>query len=213
MRTPTKNIPLLIAPGVIKDYSENKVDTLHVKNLLHLGEDRYLTTLMMKHFPKMKLSFTSEAKCKISNLILNPLGMTSVPDSWEILKSQRRRWINSTVHNLLELVFLPQLCGFCCFSMRFVVFIDLFSTIVQPVGVLYIAYLIYTLATTSDPFPVISVVLLAAIYGFQVIIFILKRQWAQIGWMIVYLISVTFTINYLDAGFFVLSSHIFFLAF
>jgi chitin synthase len=97
--------------------------------------------------------------------------------------------------------------------MRFVVFIDLFSTIVQPVGVLYIAYLIYTLATTSDPFPVISVVLLAAIYGFQVIIFILKRQWAQIGWMIVYLISVTFTINYLDAGFFVLSSHIFFLAF
>lgn len=139
--------------------------------------------------------------------------MTSVPDSWEILKSQRRRWINSTVHNLLELVFLPQLCGFCCFSMRFVVFIDLFSTIVQPVGVLYIAYLIYTLATTSDPFPVISVVLLAAIYGFQVIIFILKRQWAQIGWMIVYLISVTFTINYLDAGFFVLSSHIFFLAF
>ena len=139
--------------------------------------------------------------------------MTSVPDSWAILKSQRRRWINSTVHNLLELVFLPQLCGFCCFSMRFVVFIDLFSTIVQPVGVLYIAYLIYTLATSSDPFPVISVVLLAAIYGFQVIIFILKRQWAQIGWMIVYLISVNFMINHIDAGFFVLSSHLFFLAF
>lgn len=118
------------------------------------------------------------------------LGMTSVPDSWAILKSQRRRWINSTVHNLLELVFLPQLCGFCCFSMRFVVFIDLFSTIVQPVGVLYIAYLIYSLATSTDTFPVISVVLLAAIYGFQVIIFILKRQWAQIGWMLVYLISV-----------------------
>jgi chitin synthase len=118
--------------------------------------------------------------------------MTSVPDSWAVLKSQRRRWINSTVHNLLELVFLPQLCGFCCFSMRFVVFIDLFSTIVQPVGVLYIAYLIYSLVTSNEQFPVISVVLLAAIYGFQVIIFILKRQWAQIGWMLVYLISVNF---------------------
>ena len=74
--------------------------------------------------------------------------------------------------------------------MRFVVFIDLFSTIVQPVGVLYVIYLIYTLATTNQTFPVISVVMLAAIYGFQVIIFILKRQWAQIGWMLVYLVSV-----------------------
>ena len=52
-----------------------------------------------------------------------------LPESWQILISQRRRWINSTVHNLCELVVLSELVGFCCFSMKFFVFIDLVGTI------------------------------------------------------------------------------------
>ncbi|KAJ3108426.1 hypothetical protein HDU97_001133 [Phlyctochytrium planicorne] len=178
VRTPTKNIPLLVAPAVLQDYSENEVDTLHLKNLLHLGEDRYLTTLMMKNFPNLKLSYTPDAKCK-----------TYVPDRWPVLLSQRRRWINSTVHNLVELVMLPQLCGFCCFSMRFIVFFDLFSTVVQPAALVYIVYLIYSVITSPDQLPLISIIMIALIYGLQAIIFIIKGQWAQIGWMLVYLIA------------------------
>ncbi|KAJ3039984.1 hypothetical protein HDV00_011539 [Rhizophlyctis rosea] len=178
VRTPTKNVPLLIAPAMIQDYSENRVETLHMKNLLHLGEDRYLTTLMMKHFPNLKLTFTTDAQCT-----------TTAPDRWSVLLSQRRRWINSTVHNLLELLFLPHLCGFCCFSMRFVVFLDLFSTIVQPAALLYIIWLVYSAVTATDLFPLMSIIMIAGIYGLQVIIFILKRQWAQIGWMVVYILA------------------------
>lgn len=48
---------------------------------------------------------------------------TIAPDDWKVLMSQRRRWINSTVHNLMELIFIDRMCGFCCFSMRFIVFI------------------------------------------------------------------------------------------
>ncbi|KAJ3019246.1 hypothetical protein HKX48_002259 [Thoreauomyces humboldtii] len=178
VRTPTKNVPLLISPSVIEDYSENRVTTLHMKNLLHLGEDRYLTTLMMKHFPNLKLSFTNDAQCR-----------TNAPDQWSVLLSQRRRWINSTVHNLFELVHLPQLCGFCCFSMRFIVMLDLISTLVQPVVLLYIGYLVYSIVANSGLFPLMSIIMLAAIYGLQVIIFILKREWAQIGWMIVWILA------------------------
>ena len=50
---------------------------------------------------------------------------TVTPDDWKILLFQRRRWINSTIHNLGELVFLEQLYSFCCFSMYFMVMIDL----------------------------------------------------------------------------------------
>ncbi|KAJ3357857.1 hypothetical protein HDU83_002985 [Entophlyctis luteolus] len=178
VRTPTKNIPLLISQAVVDDYAENSVDTLHLKNLLHLGEDRYLTTLMMKHFPKYKLSFTPDAQCR-----------TSVPDRWPILLSQRRRWINSTVHNLVELMMLPQLCGFCCFSMRFIVILDLFSTVTQPAALIYIGYLVYSVVATSNPFPLISVVMIAAIYGLQVIVFLIKREWAQIAWMLLYILA------------------------
>ena len=130
LRTPDTHKPLFIANPVIQDYSENRVDTLHMKNLLHLGEDRYLTTLLLKHFPMYKTQFVRDAKA-----------LTVAPDEWRILLSQRRRWINSTVHNLGELVFLDRLCGFCCFSMRFVVFIDLVSTIIQPVTVAYVRFL------------------------------------------------------------------------
>ncbi|TEB29002.1 hypothetical protein FA13DRAFT_1866086 [Coprinellus micaceus] len=54
-----------------------------------------------------------------------------------VLLSQRRRWINSTVHNLGELIFLDQLCGFRCFSMCLIVMIDLLSTVTQPVTIAY----------------------------------------------------------------------------
>jgi len=45
-------------------------------------------------------------------------------------------------HNLGEFVFLERLCGFCSFSMRFVVMIDLLSTLTQPVTVAYVSYFI-----------------------------------------------------------------------
>ena len=44
------------------------------------------------------------------------------------------------VHNMGELVFLEQLCGFCCFSMHFIVIIDLLSTIIQPLSVAYVSF-------------------------------------------------------------------------
>ena len=129
LRTPDTHKPLFISNQLLHDYSENRVDTLHMKNLLHLGEDRYLTTLLLKHFPTSKTQFVRDAHA-----------YTVAPDDWKVLLSQRRRWINSTVHNLGELAFLDQLCGFCCFSMRFVVMIDLVSTIIQPITVGYVRF-------------------------------------------------------------------------
>ncbi|KAJ3309903.1 hypothetical protein HDV04_005533 [Boothiomyces sp. JEL0838] len=178
IRSASKNIPVLVAPSILADYAENTVDTLHKQNLLHLGEDRYLTTLLLKHFPRMKTKFAAEARC-----------FTVAPDRWAVLLSQRRRWINSTVHNLLELILLEQLCGFCCFSMRFIVMLDLFATFVQPATILYIGYLVYAAITSTEQFPLLSIILIAAIYGLQVIIFVLKREWQHIAWMFIYLLA------------------------
>jgi len=170
--------PLFVSKEIIQDYSEIRVDTLHMKNLLHLGEDRYLTTLLLKYHSKYKTKYIFRAHA-----------WTIAPDSWTVFMSQRRRWINSTVHNLIELIPLQQLCGFCCFSMRFVVFLDLLSTIVAPVTVAYIAYLIVLLGISSNVVPLMAFVLLGAIYGLQAIIFITRRKWEMIGWMIVYIFA------------------------
>jgi len=170
--------PLFVSKEVVDGYSAIRVDTLHMKNLLHLGEDRYLTTLLLKHHPTYKTKF-----------IFNAHAWTIAPESWAVFLSQRRRWINSTVHNLIELIPLQQLCGFCCFSMRFIVFIDLLSTVIQPVTVAYIVYLIVWLSLDTSIIPFTAFILLGAIYGLQIIIFVLRRKWEMIGWMIVYLLA------------------------
>ena len=178
LRTADKGRPLIISDKILREYDVGNVDTLHKKNLLSLGEDRFLTTLMTKHFPYMSYKFIPDA-----------FASTAAPETWSVLISQRRRWINSTIHNLAELVFLDELCGFCCFSMRFVVFIDLFGTIILPATCAYLGYLIYKVATHQGQFPLISVVMIAAVYGLQAIIFIIKRQWQHIGWMIIYILA------------------------
>ena len=122
-------VPILANPDVVEHYSENVVDTLHKKNLLLLGEDRYLSTLMLRTFPKRKQVFVPQAVCK-----------TTVPDTFSVLLSQRRRWINSTIHNLMELVLVRDLCGTFCFSMQFIVFIELIGTLVLPAAIAFTFY-------------------------------------------------------------------------
>ncbi|KAL1305423.1 hypothetical protein AAFC00_002308 [Neodothiora populina] len=171
--------PLFVSKEIIDDYSVVRVDTLHMKNLLHLGEDRYLTTLLLKYHPKYKTKFIFRAHA-----------WTIAPDSWAVFMSQRRRWINSTVHNLAELVPMAELCGFCCFSMRFVVILDLISTLVQPVLVAYLVYLIVRIAENPSAIPVTSFVMLGAVYGLQALIFIIRRKWDMVGWMIIYILAI-----------------------
>ncbi|KAJ9049493.1 Chitin synthase, class 6 [Entomophthora muscae] len=170
--------PLIISNSVIQEYSENVVDTLHKKNLLHLGEDRYLTTLILKHFPSYKMKFTPDAQCK-----------TVAPDQFAVLLSQRRRWINSTIHNLFELIFLNEMCGFCCFSMRFVVFLDLIGTLILPATVIYLVYIIVAASTGFQYISTISVIIMCSTYILQALIFILKQQWQHVGWMVFYLLG------------------------
>lgn len=56
-----------------------------------------------------------------------------------------------------------------------------------PAVVIYLGYLIYRISSHSGPFPLISIVLIASVYGLQALVFILRRQWQHVGWMIIYI--------------------------
>ncbi|KAJ3370194.1 Chitin synthase, class 3 [Allomyces arbusculus] len=171
-------VPVLANPDVVEEYSENVVDTLHKKNLLLLGEDRYLTTLMMRSFPKRKMVFVPQATCQ-----------TFVPDEFKVLLSQRRRWINSTIHNLMELVLVRDLCGTFCISMQFVIAMELVGTVVLPAAITFTLYLV-VISFFTTPVPVIPLLLLAAILGLPgLLILITTREVEYIFWMLIYLIA------------------------
>jgi len=171
-------VPILANPEIVEQYSENVVDTLHKKNLLLLGEDRYLSTLMLREFPKRKMVFVPQATCH-----------TIVPSEFRVLLSQRRRWINSTIHNLLELVLVNDLCGIFCISMQFVVFMELIGTMVLPAAMIFTYYLIIN-AIFSSQKHIFTLCLMAAILGLPAILIALtSRKVKYILWMFVYLLA------------------------
>ncbi|KAF9007978.1 glycosyltransferase family 2 protein [Cyathus striatus] len=174
-------VPLIIKPEIVKEYSQSEVTTLHQKNLLLLGEDRFLTTILIRTFPNRKMMFLPQARCR-----------TIVPDTFSILLSQRRRWINSTIHNLMELVLVRNLCGTFCFSMQFVVFMDLLGTVVLPIAIVLTYTLIVGMAITPPKSfeEAIPLMLLIAVLGLPaVLILITTRKVIYVFWMLIYLIA------------------------
>ncbi|ORX83151.1 hypothetical protein K493DRAFT_320303 [Basidiobolus meristosporus CBS 931.73] len=174
-------VPIITKPEIVQEYSQNVVDTLHQKNLLLLGEDRFLTTLMLRNFPNRKMMFVPQAVCK-----------TVVPDEFKVLLSQRRRWINSTIHNLMELALVRNLCGTFCFSMQFVVVMELLGTVSLPVAIIMTFVLIASLATTTftsaaSYFPLI--LLLLILFLPAILILFTTRKLVYIAWMFVYLLA------------------------
>ncbi|RKP40394.1 chitin synthase-domain-containing protein, partial [Dimargaris cristalligena] len=174
-------VPIITKPEIIQEYSQNVVHTLHEKNLLLLGEDRFLTTLMLRNFPHRKMMFMPQAVCK-----------TVVPDEFKVLLSQRRRWINSTIHNLMELVLVRNLCGTFCFSMQFVVFLDLTGTVVLPVAIaMTFVLLVQLFRTAYDSFAsyLPLIMLFAVLFLPGILILITTRKWIYLAWMFVYLLA------------------------
>ena len=71
---------------------DTKNSSCVVRNALDLGEDRFLTSLLLIHKSKWT-SFLPAANCT-----------TQVPDTFQALAIQRRRWFNSTLSNDLYIL-------------------------------------------------------------------------------------------------------------
>ncbi|KAG0442757.1 Chitin synthase 1 [Dictyocoela muelleri] len=170
-------VPIIANTFILNAYSVFETETLHEKNLLLLGEDRYLTTLLLKTFYKHKLIFLPHAKCE-----------TLVPAQLKVLFSQRRRWINSTVHNLFELVMVNNLCGTFCCSMQFVVAMELIGTLVLPVAIIFTVVLLISSVLVEPAW--IPLIMLVGILGLPAVLILLTSgNISYIFWIVVYILS------------------------
>ncbi|KAJ2764408.1 hypothetical protein IWQ57_005178 [Coemansia nantahalensis] len=59
----------------------------------------------------------------------------------------------------------------------------------MPCTLFYFVYLVYVAVAKIADVGYISLILIGAIYGVQAIIFILRREWQHIGWMLIYLLA------------------------
>jgi len=49
---------------------------------------------------------------------------------------------------------------------------------------------VYLIAGAGKSIPLISLIMIAAIYGVQALVFVLRRKWDMVGWMIFYIIAI-----------------------
>lgn len=169
--------PLLADDHVYSEYLRNDIDSLHEQNLFHLGEDRMLTTLLLHFFSGMYLTYVPEAQC-----------WTIVPHTMRILLSQRRRWINSTYHNLLELTKVKTMCGVCCCSMKTVVYLDLIACMILPASTVYAVYLIVLVCLGKTQFSLLLLVLYGLLIGVQIVVFLVRSRYDFFFWFIYFTI-------------------------
>ena len=87
-------------------------------------------------------------------------------------------------------MWLPQLCGCLCFSMRFVVFLDLIGTVVLPVTICYLGYLIFLLIMDpSANYAFYSLLALGGTYALQALVFMMRLKFDMLIWMLIYIVS------------------------
>ncbi|KAK0038617.1 chitin synthase 1 [Biomphalaria pfeifferi] len=136
-----KILPILASSDVVTAYNASEARTLHQKIRLHLGEDRHLITLLLKRFHNhnQKMVLVPSTKCK-----------TSVPTKFRALLNQRRKWINSTIHNLLELVQTDNFCMPYC-SMQLFAMIELIEYIAKPPATIIFIRGILTTSVLTKP--------------------------------------------------------------
>jgi hypothetical protein len=113
---------------------------------------------------------------------------TQVPADFKVLLSQRRRWINSTIHNLLELVLVRELCGIFCFSMQFVVLMELIGTATLPAAICFTLTVI--VVSIIGPVATIPLILLAGILGLPgLLIVVTANRPIYLFYMFIYILS------------------------
>lgn len=111
--------------NIISKYTKSS-KTLYEKNLLELGEDRYLTALINQEYPDYNLSYISDAKC-----------YTNVPDKFKILLDQRRRWTNSLIVCLMLLFINPPTQSiYKHLKMYFIIIMELFIIFLLPLVII-----------------------------------------------------------------------------
>jgi len=92
----------------------------------------------------------------------------------------------------MELVLVRNLCGTFCFSMQFVVFMDLVGTVVLPIAITLTYALIIGMALSPPKSfeEAIPLMLLIAVLGLPaILIFITTRKVVYVFWMLIYLLA------------------------
>ncbi|KAI9088035.1 chitin synthase-domain-containing protein [Phlyctochytrium arcticum] len=146
--------------------------TMHRCNLYKIGEDRFLSTLLLRKFHTMHTEFIPKALC-----------ITAVPTSLPILLNQRRRWTNSLLHNHIEVMAYDPRSGIRGLLLRFVVLVELGVCLITPVLTIQFLFLVFCAVVEAGLY-VLPMVTSFVLLSVGLVITIATLHFEQLFWYI-----------------------------
>jgi chitin synthase len=153
-----------INTNIISKYTK-EAEGIYERNLLDLGEDRYLTILIIQEYPTKHLAYISEAK-----------SYTNVPNTFNILIDQRRRWTNSLITCLILLATKPPRQNIIKhLSMYLIITMELFIIFLLPL-VIVIGLINSVISITIQGYSLLPVVITVIIIliNFIITVFVVR---------------------------------------
>ncbi|KAI8335228.1 chitin synthase-domain-containing protein [Blakeslea trispora] len=173
--TTQKDIELRCAhPTVLRGLATAQPNTMHMQNVLLLGEDRIASLVLLKSHPNYRLGFEPEA-----------IGYTLLPTNFFSLQGQEIRRIRSAFHIQFEIQCIAWQLGFAFW---------LFSTIelIEAVFALPVTLYLYNIFGRSIEKLGLSYFVVACSFmglaALHMVFFLLRRQFRYIFWFLLYCI-------------------------
>ncbi|RUS31881.1 chitin synthase-domain-containing protein [Jimgerdemannia flammicorona] len=171
--SPTSAIqPCCVHPTVLRDLTAPQPDTLHMKNVLLMGEDHYLSTVLLRSHPRHRLGFEPDA-----------ISYASLPTTFAALQGQQRRAISSALHNLVELCKVPSHSGV---GLRLLALGKLACMLLIPIVVLNMYSLLMLLFIRGWFSYLIAVVSISGVLVLHMLYFLLQWRLKYILWLLLH---------------------------
>ncbi|ORX61579.1 hypothetical protein DM01DRAFT_1332180 [Hesseltinella vesiculosa] len=164
--------PYCIHPTVLRGFAMPEPDTMHMKNVLLLGEDQYFGTVLLRSFPRHHLGFEPEA-----------VGYATIPTRFWALQALQMRTIRASFHNQLEMIRVSGQLGFAPWFLSVTKIADMILSL--PIMVYLYGVFVRCFLKRGLAYYIISWSF-TGLFVLQVLYFLLRRQFKYVLWFFIY---------------------------
>lgn len=164
--------PCCIHPTVLRNFATARADTMHMKNVLLLGEEQYLGIVLLRSHPNHRLGFEPEA-----------IGYATLPTNIFTLQALQSRNLRAAFHNQIEVQRAAWDLGLGCWIVSFTKLLDMIFS--MPI-IVYLYGVYFRLFIYGDLAYGIIAVSFAGLVALHILYFIVRRQFKYVLWFILY---------------------------
>lgn len=161
-----------IHPTVLRSFAAPQADTLHMKNVLLLGEDQYFSTVLLRSHPHHHLGFEPDA-----------VGYATIPTNYWALQALQSRNIRASFHNQVEMTRAARHIGFAAWFLSVTKILDMIFSV--PIIVYLYGVFVRCFMRRGSAYDIIAYSF-CALFVLHIVYFVIRRQFKYVLWFILY---------------------------